>query len=386
MKIYNSNSRWNILLAISGIIIVITTMVYSQYLADNLASREINTVELYVRAIESVIQNDNPNDEQIMENLITERLGNIPIILEGEDGTLSGNNYGEKKDTSQSFLEKRKQSILEDGFMPLEGPGGYAERIYYENSTSFKLISLFPLAQILLLSTFVLFGYFVISSTRRAEQNRVWAGMAKETAHQLGTPISAIMGWIEHLKEISRGRADHMEVVEELKKDVDRLDLIADRFSKIGSTPNLERVNLVEEMEECMSYMVKRASKNIVFDYDPEQYPPLYSMINTHLFDWVIENLLRNALDAMEGSGTISINLFAEANKANIEISDSGKGIPAGNFKKIFKPGFTTKKRGWGLGLSLAKRIIEEYHKGKIFVKHSKANEGTTFAIQMPLA
>jgi signal transduction histidine kinase len=361
-------------------------MFYAQYLANNLADREINTVELYVNAIESINKNDNINDELIMENLIQEKLGTIPIILEGEDGTLDGNNYGELRDTDQEFLRKRKEKILESGFEPLKGPGGYAKYIYYENSTSYKLISLFPLAQILLLSTFVIFGYFVISSTRKAEQNRVWAGMAKETAHQLGTPISAIIGWIEHLKDISQGKSDQLEVVTELRKDVDRLELIADRFSKIGSLPTLEKTDLKEELSQCLNYMKKRASKKIIFDFPPEQGQSVYAKINPHLFDWVIENLMRNALDAMDEEGTIGVQLYVDNTTANIEISDTGKGIPTASHKTIFKPGYTTKKRGWGLGLSLAKRIIEEYHKGKIFVKFSKPNEGTTFAIQLPVA
>lgn len=386
MEIYKSNSRWNIMLAITGIVIVISTMFYSQYLANNLAVREINTVELYVNSIESIIENDNANDEVIIENLIQEKLGTIPIILESEEGLLVGNNFGEGKDDDQEFLRKRKEKILDGGYPPIKGPGDYAEYIYYENSMSYKLISLFPLAQILLLSTFVLFGYFVISSTRKAEQNRVWAGMAKETAHQLGTPISAILGWIEHLKEISLGQKDQLEVVDELRKDVDRLELIADRFSKIGSLPTLEKTDLIVELDQCMAYMKKRASKKIVFEYPVEKENPVFAKINPHLFDWVIENLLRNALDAMEGDGKIKIDINKHHNMANIEITDSGKGISLGNQKAIFKPGFTTKKRGWGLGLSLAKRIIEEYHKGKIFVKNSKPNEGTTFSVQIPLA
>ena len=370
-----------------GFLIVLLTMFYSQYLAKNLADREIDAVSLYTEAVKSTANNVNENDERSMELSVLQRLNTLPIIMEDEQGKLVGFNYGDDDlpMEDQEFLTKRKEKILSKGFEPIEG-FGTSHRIYFENSKLYTRISLFPIAQILLLGTFVLFGYYVFSTSRKAEQNRVWAGMAKETAHQLGTPISAILGWIEHLKEMSQDNPDQAELVSELRNDVTRLELIADRFSKIGSKPELEKINLVEKMDTCKVYMQRRAPKRVKFNFPTNDHPPVYANINSHLFDWVIENLLRNALDAMQGTGNITVQIKKDDKMNSIEIKDDGKGIPANKQKTIFNPGYTTKKRGWGLGLSLAKRIIENYHSGKIFVKHSKVNEGTTFIIQLPLA
>jgi signal transduction histidine kinase len=242
----------------------------------------------------------------------------------------------------------------------------------------------FPFVQFVLIAAFVAFGYMGFSSARRAEQNRVWVGMAKETAHQLGTPISAIVAWIEHLKLIREPDEEVQEVVGELRNDVSRLELIADRFSKIGSAPKLEPINIYEELDQCRAYMQRRASRKTAFNFPPADSPEKLVYINSHLFDWVVENLLRNALDAMEGKGSITADIYDDQDYVYADFTDTGKGIPDSKFKTVFRPGYTTKKRGWGLGLSLAKRIIEEYHNGKIFVKRSEEGEGTTFTIQLP--
>lgn len=391
MEIYKNNSIWKFGIALLGVFIIVFTMFYSQYLAKKLKEREETTVELFAQAIqsvsnESVLSTTQPQqDNTAMELSILERFSDmIPVILENESGELKGFNYGGNEDNSE-FLEERKAVLLERGFTPLKGFGS-SSKIYYENSRLYRLISLFPIAQFLLLSTFVLIGYFFLIYSRRAEQNRIWAGMAKETAHQLGTPISAILGWIEHLKLMSEGQEEYNEVVVELQNDVDRLELIADRFSKIGSKPDLKKINIIEELDDARKYMQRRASKNVNFDFPDPSSSKFICKINSHLFNWVLENLLRNALDAMQGQGTIAAKVFEENNFLNIEISDTGKGIPSKLFKSVFKPGFTTKKRGWGLGLSLAKRIIENYHSGKIYIKNSKPNEGTTFAILLPMA
>ncbi|MBT8233012.1 MAG: HAMP domain-containing histidine kinase [Saprospiraceae bacterium] len=390
MHFYKNNSFLKVLIAIIGLAIVLITMVYSQYLARQLKEREEATVELFTNAINIVTKETEDNgdgNDILMVQLVLEKFtGIMPLILEDESGSLIGYNYiDEESNSDQKFLNSRKNELLESGFVPINGYGS-SSKIYYEHSRLYKLIKFFPIAQFLLLTTFVLFGYFFLLSTRKSEENRIWAGMAKETAHQLGTPISAIIGWIEHLKDIARGQPDQMEVVDELQNDVDRLELIADRFSKIGSKPDLTKINIVTELEGAKKYMQRRASRKVIFNFNSADNNPIFCNINSHLFNWVIENLIRNSLDAMGGTGTITADIFTENNMAIIELTDTGKGIPSNQFKKVFKPGFTTKKRGWGLGLSLAKRIIENYHSGKIFIKNSKPNEGTTFAILLPLA
>lgn len=389
MEIYKNKSNWKWLLAIMGFVIVLVTMLYSKYLADNLEQRELITVSLYSNAINSILKQSNveANDDTSMELFVISQIGDIPIITENDAGFLTGYNYDKEGETEdQEFLKAKKAEILKRGYEPIKGLGGYATNIYYENSNLYRKISLFPLAQILLLSTFVLFGYYVFSTSRKAEQNKVWAGMAKETAHQLGTPISAIIGWIEFLKDTTNSEAERQEIVTELRNDVTRLELIADRFSKIGSKPELEKINLIEELNDCKIYMQKRAPKKVSFTFPALNAQPVYANINSHLFDWVIENLLRNALDAMQAEGNINCEIISEGHKAIINLSDTGKGIPSNKFKSVFNPGYTTKKRGWGLGLSLAKRIIDEYHNGKIFVKNSEPNVKTTFSIHLPLA
>lgn len=391
MSFYKNNSTLKILLAAMGILIVTISMIYSNYLAEQLKEREESTVGLFVEAMQLVVldtdgKSGNERGREMELSTLSTFSGIMPIILEDEFGNLVGHNYPNEDDnTDQEFLSRRKAKLINSGFVPING-NGYAKRIFYEHSRLYKLIKYFPIAQVILLSTFILFGYYFLLSTRKSEENRIWAGMAKETAHQLGTPISAIIGWIEHLKLISNDQPEHNEVVVELQKDVDRLELIADRFSKIGSNPDLKKINIIEELQGSMNYMERRASKKIEFDFPSLTESKVYCNINVHLFNWVIENLLRNSLDAMSGKGRISANVFSEHNMVHIELSDTGKGIPANQFKSIFKPGFTTKKRGWGLGLSLAKRIVENYHSGKIFVKNSKTNEGTTFAILLPMA
>jgi signal transduction histidine kinase len=208
--------------------------------------------------------------------------------------------------------------------------------------------------------------------------------MAKETAHQLGTPISGIIAWLEHLRSIKEGDEELLEVVDEMKKDVIRLELISDRFSKIGSAPELEAVNVYDELEKCRNYMEPRSPRKVKFEFPEAGAGDVTVFVNPHLFEWVIENLLRNSLDAMEGKGVILASVYEDDNFVYIDISDTGKGIPQSKFKTVFQPGYTTKKRGWGLGLSLTKRIIEDYHKGKIFVKASEPGQGTTFTIQLP--
>lgn len=381
MDIYTQKSRWKVYLAIAGLVILVITMIFTNYLASKIAEEERSKVENWVIATERLVQLTD-NDCDITLNLaVLSSNKTIPVIIENDRGGIDdGINFGEK-DTDKEFLAAEVAKLKEAGQQPIVGTD---QVIWFKESRLLQLIKYFPLLQFFLIAAFIIFGYIGFSSARRAEQNQVWVGMAKETAHQLGTPISAIMAWIEHLRMTKAEDADTQDILKELDKDVGRLELIADRFSKIGSEPKLDKINVYHELEECRAYMQRRAPRKVKFHFPSVDSEPLYVRINPPLFDWVIENLLRNALDAMDGKGEISAEVTADDTDIIINISDTGKGIPSSKQKTVFEPGFTTKKRGWGLGLSLAKRIVESYHSGRIFVKNSMVDKGTTFTIKLP--
>ena len=364
---------------ILGGFILFVTVFYSNYLATKLKENEEKNIYLFQEALEEIIKTE--QEDISFLNAIIDSFP-LPVIFEDESGSLEGQNFSKSDLDNYEFLIRKRKEFLDAGGIPIAGTG-YATNIYCFNSPLLFYIKLFPLVLGLLVGLYILLGYFIFNSSRKAEQNRVWAGMAKETAHQLGTPISAILGWVEYLKDSYADNADHLEVLGELTKDVDRLELVADRFSKIGSEPVLKTANLYEELVDVMEYLKRRAPKKVIFDFvAPES--DIFVQINKHLFAWVLENLMRNSLDAMDGKGLIKCIVGENQNYVFIELSDSGHGISGNKYKSVFKPGYSTKKRGWGLGLSLAKRIIEEYHGGKIFVKSSKPNEETIFAIHLP--
>ena len=386
MNIYNNKSKWKWYLAVGGLLIVVISMVYTNYVTTRLAKEEYNKVQHWLMAQEAIAKplpaDCDPCIDFTLHTEILKDNSTIPVILVGETGTIiDAFNFGEEKDTNQVFLKKELEHLQREGVEPIEG---FAQQLYYEKSNLLTLLEYFPLVQLGLIGVFIAFGYIGFSSARRSEQNRVWVGMAKETAHQLGTPTSAIIGWIEHLKLIREEDGEVMEIVRELRNDVSRLELIADRFSKIGSSPELQPIDIFSELEKAREYMQARAPRKVEFNFPGTAQAPLLVYINPHLFAWVVENLLRNALDAMEGTGQLSAEVYHDPEHIFIDITDTGKGIPPSKFRTVFEPGFTTKKRGWGLGLSLAKRIIEDYHSGKIFVKRSEENVGTTFTIQLP--
>jgi two-component sensor histidine kinase len=384
MDIYTRKSRWKLYLAVAGIVIVAISMVYTNYLTNKLAKEEQSKAQIYAMALEDL--NDFAEDEEAMQYCdVTLHLQiiasntTIPAIIVNERGKIiSSINV---RDSSETALLKEIDKMNASGFEPIKG---FANSIYYKESNLLRQLRFYPFIQLILIAAFVGFGYMGFNSSRKAEQNRVWVGMAKETAHQLGTPISGIVAWVEHLKILREGDEETQEILIELRNDISRLELIADRFSKIGSAPKLEAINVYEELEKCRAYMQRRASRKVSFEFPETNLPAQTVHINPPLFDWVVENLLRNALDAMGGKGFIRAEVYDDSDFVYIDVSDSGKGIPPGKFKTVFQPGYTTKKRGWGLGLSLAKRIIEEYHSGKIFVKRSEEGEGTTFTIQLP--
>lgn len=379
----NKDSRWKIYTSIAGIVIMLLSLIYVNFLAKNLEENERSSVELYVKAMVSLAKTSSDINKDVSFELQALESNKTPIIVtDGNDQVIWGRHYGSLKDNDKSFLSKRLAKIKGQGILPIKSD---LENVYFENSRILRWLKFFPYIQLALLIGFLAIGIIGFAASQREQQNRVWVGMAKETAHQLGTPIQATVAWVENLKLLSQNEPDKLELLDELRSDVTRLELIAERFSKIGSKPNLERANINERLEQCCNYMQKRASKKVKFDFPSVHAAPYYAQINGPLFDWVMENLMRNSLDAMDGTGTIKAEIYRDDDDVCIDLSDTGKGISSNQFKQVFEPGFTTKKRGWGLGLSLAKRIIENYHKGKIFVKKSALGMGTTFTVRIPV-
>jgi signal transduction histidine kinase len=381
-----STSRWPLYLAVVGLAIVVASVWYTNRLANQLAKIEENYVHFFETSVRDINDFADP-DAQADFTIQYEIIGSnttIPAILARRNGGYDdAMNWG-GRESDTAYILKQLEELKASGKPPIEMP--YGGLMYFGTSSLIQKLRLFPYVQLALIGTFVVIGIFGINQARRAEQNRVWVGLAKETAHQLGTPISALLGWVEHLRAMYAEDADINEVSNELEKDVQRLEMVANRFSKIGAKPELDPVNIYAELAKCRAYMEKRAPRRVTFDFPDADSGNLPVAINPLLFDWVIENLLRNALDAMDGQGQISSSVQERDGKVVIDISDTGKGIESRNIRRVFNPGFTTKKRGWGLGLSLVKRIIEEYHRGRIVVAHSEVDKGTTFRITLPRA
>lgn len=302
----------------------------------------------------------------------------VPVILTDSTQTTI-TEYG-NVDTLKMKDSVYRKNLIEDMRennppIEIELPGEGKQYIFYEESTLSKELRYYPYFELGIISLFIMLAYFLFSSARKSEQNRVWVGMAKETAHQLGTPLTSLMAWVEYYK------SKNIELTDEMEKDVKRLETITQRFSKIGSTPQLEPYDVVDELKETEDYIRTRSSQKVKFTMHVPADIDTVALLNPPLFSWVIENLFRNAIDAMSGQGAISMDVSNQVNAIVVDITDTGKGIPKGKFKTVFEPGYTTKSRGWGLGLSLCKRIIEDYHGGKIFVKNSELNKGTTFRI-----
>ena len=309
---------------------------------------------------------------------IIENNNNIPMILVNDKGEIEYfQNLDSVKALNPKYLEKQLIEMKAEN-LPIEVSykGKNKQFIYYRNSDLLNRLTYYPIALILILFLFLSVIYMFYSSNKVAETNKLWTGMAKETAHQIGTPLSSLLGWIAILKM----EKVEDKYVEEIEKDVSRLNTIANRFSKIGSTPELEKENVVAITKQAFDYLESRSSKQISFSFTTSD-TEIYTHLNTELFGWVIENLIKNAIDAMLGKGQLDLNIENLPKKVRITVSDTGKGMPKKLFRQIFKPGFTTKKRGWGLGLSLSKRIVSDYHKGKIFVQKSEIGKGTTFEI-----
>lgn len=392
-------SRWLNRVLIYGLAILIfaSSWLYSRYLASQLAERESKSIQLYAGAIE-VMRYGTPGDTNAFYDLadfITVNFiiddNDIPRVLKTEN-SLEGYNVSLEGDSLKQMKQlnryKKDFASINDSIKVEFAPGRY-NIVYYGESSVLRQLRYFPIVQVLVVVAFALIVFIGFAIAKRNEQNRVWVGLAKETAHQLGTPVSSLMAWIELLKLRAEEHPQDLELVNEMERDVKRLEKIADRFSKIGSQPELVEESLSGVLDRSAEYLKKRMTRSGSIQLHVNNRLPIDSQIpiNPQLFDWVIENLLKNALDALpNGKGEINLSADAKGHQYIIDVSDTGKGIPKNNFQKVFEPGFTTKKRGWGLGLSLSKRIVENYHKGKIFVKSSEVGKGTTFRILMPKA
>jgi len=367
------------------VLIAVASLFISQYLVRDLSIEERHKMEVWAEAMRSLNLADENTDLNLVLKVID---GNntIPVIVLDKAG--NANTFRNIKLEGATYEDSLANATIQGRAMLKAGNAikiylddvGHGDfiNVCYDDSVMIKRLHSWPYIQLGIVMVFVVIAIFALLTSKRAEQNKVWVGLSKETAHQLGTPISSLMAWTEILKE----SYPDDDLLPEMEKDVKRLQLIADRFSKIGSLPELSPASLNEVMSHVVDYMNRRTSAKVQMatDFRGEE---IMANINPQLFEWVIENLCKNAVDAMEGQGKITIQVWNEGGKAVIEVSDTGKGIRKKDIRNVFTPGFTTKKRGWGLGLSLAKRIVEEYHKGRIFVKNSELGKGTTFRIEL---
>ena len=380
MNIYNRKKTWKFWLLIFAIIIGISSLFITNSLVKSLAYEEKKKIEIWAYATNQMVNiSDDGNFSLAIK--VMESNENIPIILADEnDSILNYRNLNPISEITDEYLQKQL-AIMKQQNEPIEIQvfEEYKQLLYYKDSILLTRLRYYPMFQLGLITLFMFIAYLAFSSARKAEQNQVWAGMAKETAHQLGTPLSSLMAWVELLKS----KAETKDMVLEMEKDVVRLETITDRFSKIGSKPTLENKNIVKVVEEATNYLKSRLPEKVIIEVYSEK-PSIIVPVSVVLLNWVIENICKNAVDAMKGEGLIKIEMEQDETYVKIHIKDTGKGIEPGLMNSIFKPGVTSKKRGWGLGLSLSKRIIQEYHKGRIYVKSSVEGEGTTFSILIP--
>ena len=395
-NIYDINRYGKAVFLVVSVIVVALFVYFSNGLIEDLSQQERERMQIWADATKEIIDTSNAAidgeggdvDVEFLLSII-EGNRNIPVLLvDDQDNILDKRNFDlpDKNDefslANQQFLEQKLHDLKgSTNVIEIEISPENRQYLYYEDSTLLKSLSIYPYIQLLVMLAFIAVVYFAVTSTKRAEQNRVWVGLSKETAHQLGTPISSLMAWMELLRDLGVDA----ETVGEMDKDVKRLSTIASRFSKIGSKPQMESENLNDVVTRSASYMSSRISSRISLTINCCDHT-LPVKMSAPLFEWVMENLIKNAVDAMEGSGAITVTTAVDRGTAYIEVADTGKGISRKNFKTVFNPGFTTKSRGWGLGLTLAKRIIEQYHSGKIYVRTSEPGVGTTFRIDLPLA
>lgn len=383
MNAYRNKIFWKAFIIISATLIGCISLYYTNELARSVAAEEQKRMQIWAEATQQMAISENEKEISFCLEIIK---GNttIPVIMTDNDSVVvSVRNVADSAKIYDDFAYSRKKvaemAVKHDPIV-IDLPGNQKNFIYYDDSTVLKQLAHFPFIQMSIIGIFLIVAYLAFSSSRKAEQNKVWIGMSKETAHQLGTPISSLMAWIEILKQDE----SNASYVAEMQKDIDRLRMIADRFSKIGSLPTLQPCNLSEAIETAVGYMRTRVSSNVTLDVKDSTSRNVMVRLNTSLFNWVVENMIKNAIDAMEGKGCITIKLNETPKYAEILMTDTGKGLAKNQFKAIFSPGYTTKDRGWGLGLSLTQRIVKDYHRGKIMVQSSEIGVGTTFKILLP--
>lgn len=394
---YLQKKRWKYLLLFFAVTIAGSSLLYTRYLVKNIAKSERTRAQVWAQTMKQVLTTI--DDDQLNFAFLVRDSLTVPALITDEKGDFK---FQRGLDTNKTFfqippepgVDKKKQKVYDIKYFENELEimksqhepikvlmpvfGGYW-MVYYKDSQLLTQLKVFPYIQLSIIAVFLVLAYSAFSSSRKSEQNQVWVGLAKETAHQLGTPISSLLAWIELLK--SKFDAEDDPLIAEMANDVKRLEIVADRFSKIGSKPVLEPLSVYEVVKDFVDYFRVRVTDKISFEITGDRF--LKAGLNIPLFDWVIENLLKNAVNAIEGPGSIKVDIVASKarNQVYIDVSDTGKGIPRSKFLTVFRPGYTTRKRGWGLGLSLTKRMVENYHNGQIFVKDSEVGKGTTFRI-----
>lgn len=378
----NQYSAVRIVVIIVAIFFAVVSLVISDRLVSQMAEEERHKMELWAAATQSVTSNDY-EESLLFASRIIESNTTIPMIQVNARGEIINYNNIDLPRTDPSRYLYQKLKEFREGYPPIEIDYGLGkEYLYYSDSTTLKQLLLFPYVQVAVFLIILGVSVLAIVSLKRADQNYIWEGMSRETAHQLGTPISSLMAW----RELLMAQAVDPMVVQEMGKDIQRLEMIADRFQKIGSSPKLEPCDLGVLVMKAVAYLQPRISKGVSISVLDEPEEAVYVLASEQLIAWVFENLIKNAVDAMQSKGAISIRYGAGEEHAFIEIQDTGKGLPRAQWEKIFRPGYTTRQRGWGLGLSLARRIVQDYHKGRIYVRHSELGVGTTFRILLTLA
>lgn len=379
MNIYSKRQKWKLLLLLIAIFIGVFSFIITNNLIKKLAVEERKKVELWALGMRQLTALDNEEKDYTFSLEVIKNNETVPVILTGIDGQIvSSRNLDPNRENDSLYLSRQLEKMKKDNepieIILLDGNKNY---IYYKESTLLTRLFYFPIIQFGVISLFLFVSYLAFSTSRKAEQNQVWVGMSKETAHQLGTPTSSLLASLELLK---LKKVDE-SIVCEFEKDVNRLEKITERFSKIGSKPKLVKQDIIRVLINAVEYIKARSSDKVNFKFNFSLNNKILVPFNASLFEWVIENLCKNAIDSMEGSGNITINIDDRIQYFFIDIIDDGKGIPKSKYKTIFQPGYTTKQRGWGLGLSLSNRIIENYHDGKIFVNHSEVDKGTNMRI-----